>query len=126
MDKFARYYAWFLVLAAGLPAVMRLAMSRLVATVTFERYRDDPRRRLRYRRLGLGSGLASLAMVPIFFAYRHQLWILVTAALGVLSGVEMLSNTSAESSEAIVRQNFIYGALYLVTAAASYLLLVRR
>ncbi len=124
MDKFSRYYAWFLVAAAALPAVMRLGLARLTATVTFERY-QDLRRRTRYRRLGLGSGLFAAAMVPLYLIFRQHSWILVTGMLGLLSGAEMVTNTSAESVSALTSQNLTYGVLYAVTAVGAYFALLR-
>lgn len=126
MDRFARYYAWFLLVAAALPGILRLAMARIVATVTLDGYDKHPRRRVRYRRLGVGSALASLAMLPVYFFFRQQGWLLMTAILGILSGVEMVTNTSAESADSLITQNFLYGTLYLATSAAVYLVLLRR
>lgn len=125
MDKFARWYAWFLLVATALPALVRLASPRQLALVTSQRLASDPKR-ARHRLLGWISMLGSLVLVPIYFFYSRQRWLIVAFAIGVLTGIEMLRNSSSPAEESLVRQNRVFGVVYAVCAVATYLFLIRQ
>ena len=125
MDKFARWYAWFLLVATALPAIVRLASPRQLAFVTSQRLTTD-QKRSRHRLLGWISMLGSLVLVPIYIFYSRQRWLVIAFFIGVLTGVEMLRNSASPAEESLVRQNRLFGVVYAVCAVATYLFLIRK
>jgi hypothetical protein len=112
LDKFARYYGWFLLFATILPALMRLLQPRQLAVITARRMPTEVRRR-RFRRLGIAAVVISLGIIPMYFFYlRAQLWLLLACAIGVLSGVEMFGNASRPDLEFLAAQNRVFGVFY--------------
>ncbi len=124
MDKFGRYYAWFLLVVTALPALMRLLQTRQVAELVSERMHDD-RKRARSRKIGVASALASLVLVPVYFLYSRQAWIVMAFVVGVLTGVEMVGNATRPDPPSLMRQNRIFGALYALVAVAIVAWIVR-
>ena len=125
MDKFARYYVWFLLFISAAPALLRLAQTRQVAELVSERM-QDAKRRARSRKMGLWSGVGSAVLLPVYLFYSHQAWLLMAFVVGVLTGVEMVGNARSPEPASLARQNRIFGWLYAATAAAIVVWLVRR
>ena len=125
MARFERYYAYFLLFVTVLPALMRLAMPQRVAVLTSERM-AAPRRRSRYFKIGLVSAVISV-LVAILYAilWRQQTWLVLAAAIGLLSGGEMVGNTRRFDTSSLKSQNIVFGLLYAVAAAATWLVLLR-
>ena len=74
------------------------------------------------------ASLSSVATVPIrrdFFVWRHQPWLGLAAAIGLLSGAEMVGNTSSPEPSSLKVQNILFGVLYAVAAVATWLVLLR-
>ncbi len=124
MDKFARYYAWFLLLVTAVPALLRLLQTRPVAELVSERM-QNLKRRSRSRLTGIFSVAGSLLLLPVYVFYYRRAWILLALIVGVLTGAEMVGNASRPEPDSLVRQNRIFGALYAVTAAGIIFWLVR-
>lgn len=125
MDKFGRYYAWFLLAATSLPAVVRLAQPRKFAELTSERIADE-RKRARHRLWGWVSLLGSVVLVPVYLFYSRQRWLLVAFVIGVLTGVEMIRNSASPEPESLTRQNRLFGAAYAACALLTYFFLIRK
>jgi hypothetical protein len=125
LARFERYYAYFLLFVTVLPALMRLAMPGRAATLTSHRLAPS-RSRSRYFKIGVGSAAISLIVgILYFFLWRQQAWLIVAAAIGLLSGVEMVGNTRFFDPTSLKSQNIIFGLLYAVAAAATWLVLLR-
>ena len=125
MDKFARYYAYFLLFVTAVPALMRLMVPGRVAVLTSERM-ANPKTRARYRWIGIASVVLSTgAAVAYFIFWRHQVWLGLAAVVGLLSGAEMMGNTSDPAPASLTRQNILFGVLYAAAAVATYFLLLR-
>ncbi len=125
MDKFGRYYAWFLLVVTVLPALMRLLQTRQVAELISERM-QDVKKRARARKIGFISAVSSLVLVPVYFLYSRQAWIVMAFVVGVLTGVEMVGNAARPDPPSLVRQNRLFGTLYAVVALAIVAWIVRR
>jgi len=125
LDKFGRYYSWFLLVATVLPALVRLARPRQFARVTSERITADSRR-ARHRLWGWVSLLGSAALLPVYLYYSHRRWLLVAFLVGVLTGVEMIRNSASPGADSLTRQNRLFGAAYAVCALLTYFFLIRR
>jgi phosphatidylserine synthase len=125
LDKFGRYYAWFLLAATALPALVRLAQPRQFAVLTSERIADE-RKRGRHRLWGWVSLLGSALLVPVYFFYSHQRWLLVAFIIGVLTGVEMIRNSAAPEPDSLTRQNRLFGVAYAACALITYFFLIRK
>ncbi len=125
MDKFGRYYSWFLLVATALPALVRLGSPRRFAELTSERIADG-HKRARHRRWGWISLLGSTLLVPVYVFYSHQRWLLVAFVIGVLTGVEMIRNSAAPEAESLTRQNRIFGVGYAACALGTYFFLIRK
>lgn len=124
MDKFGRYYAWFLLISTALPALLRLFQNQEMARMTSERM-DTDRKRRRYRRLGWGSVAFSLALGPVYVWFYPKTWLLVAMVIGTLTGIEMIGNANSCDPESLMRQNRIFGAIYAISAVSTYLILLR-
>ncbi len=124
MDKFSRYYAWFLLVATALPAIVRLASPRQLALVTSERIANE-KRRTRYRWLAWISIVGSVALIPVYLFYSHRRWLIVAFIIGVLTGVEMLGNTARPEEQSLTRQNRIFGVAYAIAAVFTYFFAIR-
>ena len=104
---------------------MRLAMPERVAILTSERM-AAPRTRSRYFKIGLVSAVISIVAAILYAIFwRHQAWLVLAAAIGLLSGVEMVGNTRAFSPSSLKSQNLVFGVLYAVAAVATWLVLLR-
>ncbi len=125
MDKFARYYSWFLLIATALPAIMRLAQANQFAQLTSERF-ADAKTRARHRMWGWISLLGSFILPPVYFLYSRQRWMLVAFFIGILTGVEMIGNANAPQQRSLARQNRYFGVAYALAAAATWFFLVRK
>jgi hypothetical protein len=125
LDKFARWYAWFLLVATALPAIVRLASPRQLALVTSQRLATGSRR-TRHRQLGWLSLVGSLVLVPVYLFYSRQRWLVVAFFIGVLTGVEMLRNSASPGEESLVRQNRLFGVVYAACAVITYFVLIRK
>ncbi len=125
MDKFARYYAWFLLFVTAVPALLRLLQTRQVAELVNERM-QDLKRRTRSRKVGIWSVAGSFVLLPVYVLYSHQAWILLALVVGVLTGAEMIGNAAHPEPGSLVRQNRLFGALYALTAAFILVWLIRR
>ena len=125
MDKFARYYAWFLLIATGLPAVVRLTQARNFAHLTSERISDE-KKRARHRMWGWVSLLGSGVLIPVYFLYSRQRWMIVAFFIGILTGAEMIGNAKSPRQESLTRQNFCFGFAYALAAAATWFFLIRQ
>lgn len=125
MDKFGRYYAWFLLVATALPAIIRLASPSQFAIMTSERIADEKKRK-RHRMLGWISLAGSLVLVPIYAFYSQQRWLVVAFIIGVLTGIEMLANANRPEPESLMRQSRIFGAAYIACAIFTYFFVLYR
>lgn len=125
MARFERYYAYFLLFVTVLPAVMRLAMPERVAVLTSERM-STSRTRSRYFVIGLVSAAVSVVAAILYaILWRNQAWLVLAAAIGLLSGVEMVGNTKWFETSSLKSQNIVFGLLYAVAALATWLVLLR-
>ncbi len=125
MARFEHYYAYFLLFVTVLPAVMRLAMPQRVAALTSERL-AVPQRRSRYFKIGLVSAVISVAAAILYAVlWRQQAWLVLAAAIGLVSGVEMVGNTRRFETSSLKVQNIVCGLLYAVAALATWLVLLR-
>ena len=125
MDKFARFYAWFLLLDTGLPAVVRLTQAKNFAQLTSERISDE-KKRARHRMWGWVSLLGSGVLIPVYFLYSRQRWMIVAFFIGILTGAEMIGNAKSPEQESLARQNFYFGFAYALAAAATWFFLIRK
>lgn len=125
MDKFGRYYAWFLLVATGLPAVVRMAAPRQFAIMTAERIRNA-KKRTWHRRLGWISLVGSFALIPVYFFYSQQRWLVVAFLIGIITGVEMITNAKRPEQESLVTQNRVFGAAYVICAVFTYFFVLYR
>jgi hypothetical protein len=125
LDRFGRYYAWFLLVATALPAIVRLASPRQFAIMTSERIADEKKRK-RHRMLGWISLAGSLVLVPIYAFYSQQRWLVVAFIIGVLTGIEMLANANRPEPESLMRQSRIFGSAYIVCAIFTYFFVLYR
>lgn len=104
---------------------MRLAMPQRVAVLTSERM-AAPQRRSRYFKIGLVSAAISVVAAVLYaIMWRQQAWLVLAAAIGLLSGVEMVGNTKRFDISSLRSQNILFGALYAVAAVATWLVLLR-
>jgi hypothetical protein len=124
LDRFGRYYAWFLLITSGLAALMRLAAAKRMAEMNSYKL-QAPNRRKRARWVGIAIMIGSLALIPLYIWFKHQAWIPLASGVGVLSGAEFFSNASSPDPTSLVRQNRIYGALYVVATILVYTLTMR-
>jgi hypothetical protein len=125
LDKFARYYAWFLLIATALPAVVRLVQAKNFAHITSERISDE-KRRARHRMWGWVSLIGSGVLIPVYFLYSRQRWMMVAFFIGILTGVEMIANAKSPEPDSLARQNLYFGFAYALAAAATWFFLIRR
>lgn len=125
MDKFARYYSWFLLIATLLPALIRLAQPRNFAQITSARISDD-KARARHRMWGWISLLGSAVLIPVYFLYSQQRWMIVAFFIGILTGIEMIGNAKAPEEHSLTKQNRYFGVGYLAAAAATWFFLIRK
>jgi len=125
LDKFGRYYAWFLLITSGLAALMRLATARHMAQMNSAKLQTE-KRRTRARLIGIAVVLGSLALIPLYIWFkRDQIWIPLASGVGVLSGSEFVTNAMSPTDTSLVRQNRIYGALYVVATILVYVFTMR-
>ncbi len=125
MDRFGRYYVWFLLFISAAPAVLRLAQTRQVASLVSERL-QDAKRRSRTRTMGLWSAIGSFMLLPVYIFFYREAWLVMAFVVGVLTGVEMVGNARRPEPESLVRQNRLFGWLYATTAVGIVVWLVRR
>lgn len=125
MDKFSRYYGWFVLIATGLPAILRLATPRAMAEITSEKIATDDKR-AKHRRWGWTSLWSSLAFIPVYFFLWKQAWVIIAVVIGVLTGLEMIRNADSPEPESLTRQNVLFGAIYAATCVATYFILIRK
>jgi hypothetical protein len=125
LDKFARYYSWFLLVATALPALVRLAQPARFAQLTSERIADE-RRRARHRLWGWVSLIGSWVLIPVYFFYSRQRWMLVAFCIGILTGIEMIGNARSPEESSLARQNRYFGVAYAIAAAATWFFLLRK
>ncbi len=125
MDRFGRYYVWFLLFISAAPAVLRLAQTRQVAALVSERL-QDAKRRSRTRTMGLWSAIGSFMLLPVYIFFYREAWLVMAFVVGVLTGVEMVGNARRPEPESLVRQNRLFGWLYATTAVGIVVWLVRR
>ena len=119
MDKFGRYYAWFLLVATALPAIVRLSVPARFAEMTSERI-ADARKRGRHRMLGWISVLGSFVLVPVYYFYSQQRWMIVAFVIGIITGFEMLANARSPEQESIRKQSIAFGVVYVVCCVFTY------
>jgi hypothetical protein len=124
LDKFGRGYAYFLIVVCGIAALMRLATSRRLASINSLRLQPE-RKRNRHRWAGVAVILGSLVLVPLYFLFRAQTWMLLAAGVGVLSGAEFVANAKSPHQPSLVRQNQVFGGLYAAATLLVYLLILR-
>lgn len=104
---------------------MRLAMPERVAVLTGERM-ATPKSRSRYFKIGLASAATSVVVAVLYaILWRNQAWLAVAAAIGLLSGVEMVGNTRSFETSSLKSQNIVFGLLYAAAAVATWLVLLR-
>jgi len=125
LDKFGRYYAWFLLVATGLPAIVRLAAPAQFAMMTGERL-SDARKRNRYRILGWVSFAGSFVLVPVYLFYSQQRWLIVAFLIGIVTGVEMIMNARDPERDSLVRQSRMFGIAYVLCAIFTYFYVLYR
>jgi hypothetical protein len=125
LDKFARYYAWFLLVATALPALVRLAQPVKFAQLTSERMAGE-RKRARHRMWGWVSLIGSWVLIPAYLFYSRQGWMLAAFAIGILTGMEMIGNAKSPEEQSLARQNRYFGAAYAVAAAATWFFLIHQ
>ena len=125
MDKFARYYSWFLLVATALPAAVRLVQPQKFAHLTSERI-AEARARARHRMWGWISFLGSFILIPVYFLYSRQRWMIVAFFIGILTGLEMIGNANAPEEQSLARQNRYFGFAYAVAAAATWFFLIHK
>lgn len=119
MDKFGRYYAWFLLVATGLPAVVRLAAPTHFALMTSDRLKTD-RKRKNYRILGWISFAGSFVLIPVYLFYSQARWLVVAFLIGIITGVEMVMNARDPETDSLVRQSRLFGIAYVLCAIFTY------
>jgi hypothetical protein len=124
LDKFGRFYAWFLLITSGLAGLMRLAAGRHMAEMNSAKLQPD-KRRSRARWIGIAVVLGSLALIPLYIWFKRQAWIPLASVVGVLSGAEFISNAASPLAPSLLRQNRIYGALYVVATILVYVFTMR-
>lgn len=124
MDKFSRYYTWFLFIATALPALVRLATPRQLASLTSERF-ADPKKRSRNRWLAWASIVGSFVLIPVYLFYSHRRWLIVAFVVGMITGVEMLGNSARPEEESLTRQNRMFGVAYAACAIFTYFFAIR-
>jgi hypothetical protein len=125
LDKFGRLYAWFLLITSGLAALMRLAAARHMATANSAKLQTEKRRK-RAKWIGIAVIVGSLALIPLYVWFkRDQIWIPLASGVGVLSGAEFVSNAAWPVATSLVRQNRIYGALYVLATILVYTFTMR-
>ena len=125
MDKFGRYYAWFLLIAAGLPALVRLAAPAHFALMTSERLATEKKRR-QYRILGWVSFAGSFVLIPVYVFYSHARWLVVAFLIGIITGVEMVVNARRPEAESLVGQSRMFGIVYVLCAIFTYFYVLYR
>jgi hypothetical protein len=124
LDKFGRFYAYFLLITSGLAALMRLATARRLAEMNGIKLQLE-KRRTRARWIGIAVVLGSLALIPLYIWFKRQAWIPLAAGVGTLSGAEHISNAASPLEPSLLRQNRIYGALYVVATILVYVFAMR-
>ena len=125
MDKFGRYYAWFLLVATVLPAIVRLAAPRQFALLTSQRIADLKKRK-RHRLLGWISLAGSLVLIPVYIFYSQQRWLVVAFVIGVITGIEMIVNAERPEEDSLLRQSVIFGVIYIACAVFTYFFVLYR
>ncbi len=125
MDKFSRYYSWFLLVATALPALVRLASAKNFAELTSEKIADE-KHRARHRMWGWISLIGSFVLIPVYFLWSQQRWMIVAFFIGVLTGVEMIGNAKSPHAESLTRQNRCFGVAYAVAAVATWFFLIHK
>lgn len=125
MDKFGRWYIWFLLFVTALPALLRLLQTRRVAEMVSERM-QDLKKRSRSRLFGIASVAGAFVLLPVYFLYSRQAWLIIAFVVGILTGVEMIGNAARPEPESLVRQNRIFGWLYALTAVGIIAWLARK
>ena len=125
MDKYARLYAYFLLFVTAVPALLRLLINRRVALLTSERM-AKPSSRKRYRFIGILSIVMSIMAAAVYLSiWRSHVWLALAAAVGLISGAEMVGNTRHPEPSSLQRQNIAFGVLYAGAAVATYVFLLR-
>jgi hypothetical protein len=119
LDKFGRFYAWFLLVATGLPALVRLAAPAQFAIMTAERL-TDARKRNRHRILGWVSFAGSFVLVPVYLFYSHARWLVVAFLIGIITGVEMVVNARRPDRDGLITQSRLFGVAYVLCAIFTY------
>lgn len=125
MDKFGRYYAWFLLIATGLPALVRLAAPAQFAVMTAQRL-NDARKQRRYRVLGWISFAGSFVLIPVYLFYSQQRWLVVAFLIGIITGVEMIVNARHPEQERLTSQSRLFGIVYILCAVFTYFYVLYR
>lgn len=125
MDKFGRYYAWFLLIATGLPALVRLAAPAQFAVMTAQRL-GDARKQHRYRVLGWISFAGSFVLVPVYLFYSQQRWLVVAFIIGIITGVEMIVNARYPEQDRLASQSRWFGVAYVLCAIFTYFFVLYR
>lgn len=125
MDKFARYYSWFLLVATALPAAVRLGQAKKFARLTSEKIAEQGQR-ARHRMWGWISLLGSFVLIPVYFIYSRQRWMIVAFFIGIITGIEMIGNAQSPHEDSLTRQNRYFGVAYALAAAATWFFLIRK
>lgn len=125
MDKFARLYAWFLLVTSGIAAAARLLGASRMANLTSERL-QIPQKRARHRLIGIAVIVASAALLPLYLVIAsRQAWMPVAAGLGMLSGLEFIANAAQSDPTRLRYQNLIFGFLFAASTLLVYWVLFR-
>ena len=62
----------------------------------------------------------SLVLIPVYVFYSQQRWLVVAFIIGVITGVEMITNANRPEHDSLTRQNLVFGAAYVVCAVFTF------
>ena len=63
--------------------------------------------------------------MPRLVTVTAAVWLALAAAVGLISGAEMVGNTRHPEPSSLQRQNIAFGVLYAGAAVATYVFLLR-
>ena len=116
MDKFQKFYIWFVLVLSALSFPTRIFLAEKTAQLTAKRMQSPKGRQFYVISGWLFIAVAvMLYFLPLFRSFGRNV-LLLYLAYSFVSGTEFLANTYFPQTDKLVRQNRIFGVLHLGVA----------
>jgi len=123
LDKFQKFYIWFVLILSGLSFLTRVFLAERTAELTAKRM-ESPKAHRFYVISGwlFIAGAVMFYVLPVFRSFGRNA-VLLYLIFSVVSGVEFLANTYFPQPNKLLLQNRIFGFLHLGVALLALFML---